>query len=71
MEEDEIFKVTGMPISKIVGIYEVIEKYIFAYVVDFISPEYKVMHVDNVSMKQLDDFIVNLPQADALGLPNM
>ena len=48
-EDDDLFKITGMSLSKIIAVYEIIEKEIFLYVVDFISPEYKNMDVDDVT----------------------
>ena len=48
-----ILHIIGLPISQIVSLYEVLEEDLFIYVVDIISPEYKVMQLDNVSTEQL------------------
>jgi hypothetical protein len=48
-DSDDIYQMTEISISRIVAIYEVLEKDLFIYIIDFISPEYKVMQLDDVT----------------------
>ena len=66
---EDIFQIIRISIDKILNVYELVEKDLFIYVVDFIRPDYKEICEGLDTMKQLKEFIEKLTKYKKHGLP--
>jgi len=57
---EDIFQVIRITIDKIIHVYELVEKDLFIFVVDFIRPDYKETCVDDATVEELKKFIEKL-----------
>ena len=66
---DTLFKLTGTTIDKILAIYEMLEKELFLYALEYISPGYKVPSMPLDTQKELRVFCEALPNCAVLNIP--
>lgn len=67
---EDIFQVIRITIDKIIHVYELVEKDLFIFVVDFIRPDYKETCVDDATVEELKKFIEKLQWSRKSGLPS-